>query len=141
MEQEWKKTLQQGLEDEMNSAVQYTQLAGQYGDIAVKKAFLGYAMEELRHAQKILSMFEEQAEEPDKVNIALAEQEDLFLSLVEYLAKEEAAIFYYKVLQELEMCTETKEICRLIKEEEEEHLQKIGALYQRLKSGELHGDE
>ncbi|MBR6755386.1 MAG: ferritin-like domain-containing protein [Peptococcaceae bacterium] len=141
MEQEWKKTLQQGLEDEMNSAVQYTQLAGQYGDIAVKKAFLGYAMEELRHAQKILSMFEEQAEEPDKVNIALAEQEDLFLSLVEYLAKEEAAIFYYKVLQELEMRTETKEICRLIKEEEEEHLQKIGALYQRLKSGELHGDE
>ena len=130
MEQEWKKTLQQGLEDEMNSAVQYTQLAGQHGDIAVKKAFLGYAMEELRHAQKILSMFEEQAEEPDKVSIALAEQEDLFLSLVEYLAKEEAAIFYYKVLQELEMCTETKEICRLIKEEEEEHLQKIGALYQ-----------
>jgi len=141
MEQEWKKTLQQGLEDEMNSAVQYTQLAGQYGDIAVKKAFLGYAMEELRHAQKILSMFEEQAEEPDKVSIALAEQEDLFLSLVEYLAKEEAAIFYYKVLQELEMRTETKEICRLIKEEEEEHLQKIGTLYQRLKSGELHGDE
>ena len=141
MEQEWKKTLQQGLEDEMNSAVQYTQLAGQHGDIAVKKAFLGYAMEELRHAQKILSMFEEQAEEPDKVSIALAEQEDLFLSLVEYLAKEEAAIFYYKVLQELEMRTETKEICRLIKEEEEEHLQKIGTLYQRLKSGELHGDE
>ncbi|MBR6756597.1 MAG: hypothetical protein IKM15_06590, partial [Peptococcaceae bacterium] len=76
-----------------------------------------------------------------KVSIALAEQEDLFLSLVEYLAKEEAAIFYYKVLQELEMRTETKEICRLIKEEEEEHLQKIGTLYQRLKSGELHGDE
>lgn len=139
MNKEEKQTLQQGLQDELSSAIQYTRLAGKYGDIAVKKAFIGYAADELRHAQNLLTMFEQQGEEPEIINLTLAPEEDLFLTLVDYLAKEEAAIFYYQVLEELEMAPEIKEICHLIREEEQQHLQKIDALYQRLKAGERYG--
>lgn len=35
------EVLQQGLQDEMNSAFQYIALAGRHGDVAIKQAFCG----------------------------------------------------------------------------------------------------
>ena len=93
--------LQQGLQDEMNSAFQYIALAGKHGDVAVKQAFLRYASEELQHAQELLGMLEQQQAEVREIPLTLENLDDLYLYLIEYMAHEESAIFYYEALEKL----------------------------------------
>lgn len=133
MQQEVKQMLQQGLVDELSSALQYTQLAGNFGNVPIKQAFISYAMDELQHAYRILNMFAEQYEEPEQIDLTLPENQDVFSTLVEYLAKEEAATFYYQILQQLAPNSETYTICQQMQEEEERHLQTMSMLYQQLK--------
>lgn len=138
MQQEVRQMLQQGLSDELNSALQYTQLAGNFGNVPIKQAFINYAIDELQHAYRILGMFAEQYEEPEQIDLVLPENQDIFSILVEYLAKEEAATFYYQILQQLAPNSAAYEICQQMKDEEERHLQNIAMLYQQLK-GEQNG--
>lgn len=138
MKQEMGKTLQQGLSDELSSAMHYTAMAGYHGNIAMKREFIGYAIDELLHAQKILELFEQLGEQPEKMEISMGDYSDLFGCLVEYLAKEESATFYYQVLQELQEDEKIKLACLMIQREEEKHLQKMTAILNRIKSGELH---
>lgn len=66
-----------GIADEMNSALQYIALAGKHGDTAIKKEFLSYAGEELRHAQKLLSLMEQLQAEVQDISLSVEEMDDL----------------------------------------------------------------
>ena len=127
--------LQQGLQDEMNSALQYIALAGKHGDTAVKKEFLSYAGEELRHAQKLLSLMEQLQAEVQDISLSVEEMDDLYLYLIEYMAREESAVFYYEALEKLLQEPEIEQLCKEIQGEERMHLRQIGDVYQRVKEG------
>lgn len=132
------EVLQQGLQDEMNSAFQYIALAGKHGDGTVKQDFLRYAAEELQHAQKLLQLLDQQQAEAGEISLVLEEQEDLYLYLIEYIAREESAVFYYEVLENLMQQPEVARLCREIRGEEQLHLQQIKQLYQQVKEGMGH---
>ncbi len=132
------EVLQQGLQDEMNSAFQYIALAGKHGDAAVKRAFLQYAVEELQHAQKLLGLLEQRQIPVGEIPLALEEMDDLYLYLIEYMAREEAAVFYYEALERLMQQPELERLCREIQGEEQLHLRQIRELYQQVKAGGRH---
>ncbi len=133
MKQQLLGVLYQGLEDEMNAAYQYTALAGKYGDVEIKQAFLRYAQDELRHAEKLLSMIGSLQDTMPQIPLEQEEQDDLYLFLIEYMAKEESAIFYYEALEQLMQQPELQLLCREIRGEEQLHLNQMRALYQQVK--------
>lgn len=126
-------TLYQGLQDEMNAAYQYIALAGKYGNGEIKQLFLCYAQEELRHAVKLLGMLSSFGEVIQPIPVVQEEQADLYLYLVEYMAKEEAAIFYYETLEQLLQEPELQALCSEIRNEEQMHFHQLQAIYQRMK--------
>ncbi len=126
-------TLYQGITDEMNSAYQYIALAGRYGDGELKQAFLHYAQDELRHADKLMGMLRDMGEELQHLPVVQEDQEDLYLYLIEYMAKEESAVFYYEALEQLITQPELQLLCRSMRGEEQMHLSQMRALYQKLK--------
>lgn len=132
------EVLQQGLQDEMNSAFQYIALAGKHGDGVVKRAFLQYAVEELQHAQKLLGLLEQRQLPVGEISLALEEMDDLYLYLIEYMAREEAAVFYYEALERLLQQPELERLCREIRGEEQLHLRQIRELYQQVKAVQRH---
>lgn len=133
MRQQLVDTLYHGLQDEMNSAYQYIALAGQHGSGEIKQAFLRYAQDELRHADKLLGMLQDLQEPVQHIPVVQEEQDDLYLYLIEYMAKEESAIFYYEALENLVQKPELQLLCREIRGEEQMHLYQMRALYQRVK--------
>lgn len=126
-------TLYHGLQDELNSAYQYIALAGQYGTGEIKQAFLRYAQDELRHADRLLGMIGDLGESVQHIPVIQEEQEDLYLYLIEYMAKEESAIFYYEALENLVQLPELQLLCREMRGEEQMHLHQMRALYQQIK--------
>lgn len=132
------EVLQQGLQDEMNSAFQYIALAGRYGDPEQKQDFLRYAADELTHAQKLMQLLQDMQAEIGEIPIRLEEQDDLYLFLIEYMAKEEAAVFYYEALENLLQLPDVQRMCREIRGEEQLHLRQIRELYQHIKEGGVH---
>lgn len=133
-------TLKQGLEDEMVSAFNYIAAAAKYGDTDLKRELIGYAVDELLHAQKILDMFDMLAENPGKIKMKLLDSEDLYSYLIEYISGEESAVFYYHILEELQDAVAVKNVCRDMRREEEKHLARITLILNKLKSGELDGE-
>lgn len=129
------EVLQQGLQDEMNSAFQYIALAGKHGSNAVKQDFLHYAMEELQHAQKLLALLDQLGNEVGEIPVGLEEQGDLYLYLIEYMAKEEAAVFYYEALEKLMPEQEIQRLCKEIQGEEQLHLREMKEIYQHIREG------
>ena len=132
------EVLQQGLQDEMNSAFQYIALAGKHGDVAIKQAFLRYASEELQHAQKLLGMLEQQQVEVGEIPLTLENLDELYLYLIEYMAHEESAIFYYEALEQLVQQPEVARLCQEVRGEEQLHLRQMRELYQQVKEGTRH---
>lgn len=137
LEKQLLETLYQGLQDEMNAAYQYIALAGKYGNGEIKQLFLRYAQEELRHADKLLALLRISIEEVQPIPVVQEEQDDLYLYLIEYMAKEEAAIFYYETLEQLVQEPKLQALCREIRGEEQIHLHQLRALYQRVKETAL----
>lgn len=135
------EVLQQGLQDEMNSAFQYIALAGKHGDNRVKQDFLQYAVDELQHAQKLLALLEQLEQPAGEIPLVLEEQEDLYLYLIEYMAKEESAVFYYEALEKLLPQPAVQRLCKEIQGEEQLHLTQIKAIYQRIREGKYHDGE
>jgi len=125
--------LQQGLQDEMQAALQYIALAGQHGDYEIKNDFLQYAAEELQHAQKLLGLLQRMEAPAGEMTLHLEEMGDLYLFLIEYMAKEESAIFYYDALAQLMQEPMVARLCREIQGEEQLHLRRIREIYQRVK--------
>ena len=126
-------TLYHGLQDEMNSAYQYIALAGKYGDGDIKQAFLRYARDELRHADKLMGMICDLGEPIQHIPVEQEDQDDLYLYLIEYMAKEESAIFYYEALESLVQQPELQLLCREMRGEEQMHLHQMRDLYQQVK--------
>lgn len=126
-------TLYHGLQDELNSAYQYIALAGQHGDVDIKQAFLRYAQDELRHADRLMNMISDLGESVQQIPVVQENQDDLYLYLIEYMAKEESAIFYYEALENLVQLPELQLLCREMRGEEQMHLHQMRALYQQIK--------
>ena len=125
--------VQQGLQDEMNSTFQYIALAGKFGDAAIKEAFLDYASDELEHARKVMRLLQTLDAGREDIPVAVEEMDDLYLYLIEYMAREEAAVFYYEALEQLVQEPELQRMCKEIQGEEQLHLNQIRELYQRVK--------
>ena len=132
------EVLQQGLQDEMNSAFQYIALAGRHGDLEQKQDFLRYAADELTTEHNLLHLINKKKTEIGEIPVSLENQDDLYLFLIEYMAKEEAAVFYYEALENLLQLPDVQRMCREIRGEEQLHLRQIRELYQRIKEGGVH---
>jgi len=129
-------TLYHGLQDEMNAAYQYIALAGKYGNAEIKQVFLHYAQDELRHAAKLMGIIADLGEPVQHIPVVQDDQEDLYLYLIEYMANEESAIFYYEALESLVQQPELQLLCREMRGEEQMHLHQMRALYQQVKNSE-----
>ena len=134
------ETIRQGLTDELSAAVNYTQVAAGQVDMGLKKQFLNYAMEEMGHAQKLLNLLEALGEEAGRLELALFQEPDLLIDLIEYLAREESAIFYYEVLEKLHEDEAVKMLCRQIQQEEQRHYKHITEIVNGIKRGEYSYD-
>ena len=97
-------------------------------------------MEEMGHAQKLLSLLETLGEEAGKLELALFQEPDLLIDLIEYLAREESAIFYYEVLEKLHEDEAVKILCRQIQQEEQRHYKNITEIVNGIKRGEYSYD-
>ena len=117
----------------MNSAYQYIALAGKYGDTDIKQAFLHYAQDELKHADKLLGFLRSIGEDVQEIPVAMEEQDDLYLYLIEYMAREESAVFYYETLEKLVAQPELQLLCKEMRGEEQLHLHQMRALLQKVK--------
>ena len=136
MEQNTKQLIEllmQGVQDEMNSAYNYIALAGRHGKTELKQAFLQYASEELKHAQKLMRMLQQLGAVVEDVPGGLDEMDDLYLYLIEYMAREESAVFYYEALSQLMPEPEVQQLCREMRGEEQMHLNGMKALLQQVK--------
>ena len=136
MEQNTKQLIEllmQGVQDEMNSAYNYIALAGRYGDAVLKQAFLNYASEELKHAKKLMKMLQDLGAVVDHVPVVMDEMDDLYLYLIEYMAREESAVFYYEALSQLMPEPEVQQLCTEIRGEEQMHLNGMRALLKQVK--------
>ena len=133
------EVLRQGVRDEMNAAFQYMGIAGLHGDGELKQAFLSYAADELHHAEKLLAELRQRRGKAEDFTLQVGEWEDLYAFLIEYMAHEEAAIFYYDTLAVLTDQKELQKLCREIGDEERLHLQQMESLYQKLKHEGYHG--
>ena len=127
------EVLQQGLQDEMNSAYNYIALAGKYGNGAIKTDFLDYASDELNHASKLVRMLQQFDAEVEEIPVTADEMDDLYLYLIEYMAREESAVFYYEALEKLVQEPGLQRMCKEMQGEEQVHLHKMKELYQRVK--------
>lgn len=132
MEETKKDILNRGLADELNAASEYIHFAASFGDLALKERFLQYASDELTHAIKILRLMGNAKVEAERIDITPTDGE-LIEELVEYIAKEEAAVFYYDVLQKLHQDGEVASLCQEIKNEEDRHLRNIKQIFLQAK--------
>ncbi len=130
--------LLQGVQDEMNAAHNYMRLSGKFSDEELQSAFINYAAEELNHAHKLLKLLPNGDEVIGQVPIADDEMDDIYLYLIEYMAREESAIFYYEALENLTDDEEIQRMCKEIRGEEQLHLRQIKELYQRVKEHGFH---
>ena len=134
------ETIKQGLSDELEATVNYILIAAGQGDNKLKKAFLNYAMEELGHAQKLINLLDLLEVESGKIPLEIKECDDVMVTLIEYIAKEESAVFYYEVLNKLHMDLEIQNLCKQIQQEEKRHLNNINEILTKIKSGEYQYD-
>ena len=140
MEEKMLTTIRQGLTDELSAAANYTQIAAEQKDMGLKKQFLNYAMEEMGHAQKLLNILEAAGEQAGPLELTLFQEPDLLIDLIEYLAREESAIFYYEVLEKLHTDEAVKLLCRQIKQEEQRHYKNLSEIVNGIKHGAYHYD-
>lgn len=124
--------LNRGLADELTAAAEYINCAAMYGDTALKQQFLQYADDELHHALKIMRLMQDNEITPQNFTIPVPSG-GLAERMVEYIANEEAAIFYYDILQKLYPTNDISQLCREIKQEEEVHLRNIKELFKQAK--------
>lgn len=127
--------LNRGFADEISAAIEYLACAAMYGDNALKRQFLQYANDELNHALKLLRLMNDADIRAEQISLGLS-NEGFNEKMVEYIANEEAAVFYYDVLEKLHTDNTIIDLCRDIKTEEDLHLRNIKHLFKRAKDYE-----
>ena len=64
----------------------------------------------------------------------------MLINLIEYVAQEESAIFYYEVLEKLHDDEAVKMLCRQVQQEEQRHFKNITAIVNDIKHGDYDYD-
>lgn len=133
MKDAFPKAIVQGVADELYAARAFLWMAERSTDIHVKVDFTRYAAEEAEHARVLLSFLEELFDHQPLAlpEVRPIEEEDVMSFLIQYRAREEAAIFYYKSLIELTEIEAHRAIFRQILSEEEHHFGQLQHLIDR----------
>lgn len=125
-------TLREGLRNEFDGAVNYLLLAARRGDIDLRVKMLTYAKTEIEHALQLLELFANTGQEVGDVSPEPVHYNDTIEFMIDYLAKEEAAIFYYDLLVDLLDDPQEKKVYKKISAEESEHYKYIKDLLHKL---------
>lgn len=127
MSNELIQVLCRGLLDELESADAFVCMAQEISRLDLKVRFIHYAQEELNHASYLSGLLGQLA--PDLACVSPHEPPDfsegLMAFMVTYLAKEEAAVFYYETLLNMVEKREEKAVLQRIYEEEKGHYEDI----------------
>ncbi|MFM9413117.1 ferritin family protein [Peptococcus simiae] len=127
MSNELVQVLCRGLLDELESADAFVCMAQEISRLDLKLQFIQYAQEELSHASYLSALLGRLA--PDLVCASPSEPPDfsegLMAFMVTYLAKEEAAVFYYETLLNMVEKDDDRAILKRIYEEEKGHYEDL----------------
>lgn len=131
-------TLREGLRNEFDGAVNYLLFAAKTGDVNLREKMLVYAKNEIEHALKLLDLLKKMGLEVGDVSPEPVNFDDLIEFMINYQAKEEAAVFYYNLLANLLDDPQAQEVFKKIADEESEHYKYIKDLLQKIyKSGDI----
>lgn len=118
-------TLREGLRNEFDGALNYLLFASKDGSINLRRKMLIYAKNEIEHALQLLDLFEKLEQEVGDVTPETNNYQEIIEFMINYQAKEEAAVFYYDLLVKLLEEPREQEIFRKISHEESEHYKYI----------------
>lgn len=123
MEDAYPKAIIQGIADEIYAARAFLRMAEQSKNVYMQRDCVRYAAQESDHARILLDLLTEiyDGQAFQLPSIPLLELSDPLAFLIEYQAKEEAALFYYKSLIELSEIEAHRQIFQQIYAEEENH--------------------
>ncbi len=121
------EVLRNGAADELDAAASFVLLSKRIPSPELKILFIEYAKEELTHAEILIKTASELSGAVGFVvpDIATLDADDCMTFLVKYLAKEEAAVFYYETLAKMTDDDMLKNVFLDIKDEEENHLKQL----------------
>lgn len=117
-------TVIKALEGEYTAIASFFALSQASTNVAESYSFLGYAKQEMEHALLLLDYLNEHASDVElgsKLGF-VPEITDKISFIIEYLAEEEAGIFYYETLTSLALHEEEKKLFQNIGHEEKEHM-------------------
>ena len=118
-------TLREGLRNEFDGALNYLLFASKDGSINLRRKMLIYAKNEIEHALQLLDLFEKLEQEVGDVTPETNNYQEIIEFMINYQAKEEAAVFYYDLLVKLLENPREQDIFRKIGLEESEHYKYI----------------
>lgn len=135
------KVLRNGVADELDAASSFILLSKRIPSPELKILFIEYAQNELMHAELLMKTASELSELDHFVvpDSATLDFDDSMTFLVKYLAKEEAAVFYYETLAKMTTDEVLQKLFLDIKKEEENHLKQLTKIVKEY-AGELVGE-
>lgn len=122
--------LKRGIEDERYAMNAFIRLSSETDSPKLMNQFLKYAKEEMEHVITLVNYCENNFPENKLViqDQMIPETADIISFLIEYLATEESAIFFYDTLVPLVPNEADKILFRKIGEQEKEHLGYLEAI-------------
>lgn len=119
-----------GIEDERYAMNAFIKLSGETTSPRLMKQFLMYAKEEMDHIITLINYCDVNFPERPLhiVDQPIPEAEDIIAFLIEYLATEESAIFFYDTLVPLVPREKDKQLFKEIGTQEKEHLVYLEAI-------------
>lgn len=132
MSQSFIDAIKKSINQECNAAKTFMALAEASDDPNLIASFLSYAQEELSHGVSLLRYLgKELAQDALPLELEyIPPVENLHVSLIEYLAEEEAAIFYYESLARLAPDRKSQDFFMAIRDEEHQHMEFLENLIQ-----------
>lgn len=120
--------LKEAILDELYSASCFETLAKHLPE-SYRFAFLTYAEDEKRHAEILKEIYQNLTNESFQALVPKVDEiDDVLMFLITYKSEEEAGIFLYESLYRFSTNEREKEVFKMIKEEEENHLKTITKL-------------
>lgn len=137
MSSAFKDAIIKAISHEAHAAAKFISFAQLTDDPTLVRDFFAYAREELGHAISLMDYITERfghvllpMESED-----IGDYDNLHVALIEYLAEEESAIFYYETLAQLSPNEEDKAFFRQIEEEENRHMAYLEAIISKDEEG------
>lgn len=133
--------LRNGVADELNAAASFILLSKRVPSSELKMLFIEYAKEELSHAELLIKTATDLSSTECFIipDMSTLETDDNMTFLVNYLAKEEAAVFYYETLARMTVDDSLKSVFLNIQKEEENHMHQLTKIVEE-HAGELVGE-